>query len=126
MSNNKKPEIEFWLFQHEETGRTMHVDVYQVDNGFETANPKLQKIKPIYNQDSLIAENERFGSELNIARQQLAGLINENEQLAKQVSWFGGFITKVRSESNKLAHFGQMDNYFKMLVKDCNRVLDEK
>jgi hypothetical protein len=37
-----------WMFQHEETGRTMCVDAQQVEWGFEKGNPRLQKIGPLY------------------------------------------------------------------------------
>ena len=37
-----------WLFQHDETGRTVCVDAWQVENGFEENNPRLQKIHPLY------------------------------------------------------------------------------
>ena len=37
-----------WMFQHEETGRTMCVDAQQVEWGFENANPRLKKIGPLY------------------------------------------------------------------------------
>jgi hypothetical protein len=37
-----------WMFQHEETGRTMCVDAQQVEWGFEKSNPRLKKIAPLY------------------------------------------------------------------------------
>jgi len=37
-----------WIFQHEETGRTMCVDAQQLESGFEKANPRLKKIAPLY------------------------------------------------------------------------------
>ncbi len=37
-----------WMFQHEETGRTMCVDVQQLESGFEDGNPRLKKIAPLY------------------------------------------------------------------------------
>jgi hypothetical protein len=37
-----------WMFQHEETGRTMCVDAQQVEWGFEKGNPRLKKIAPLY------------------------------------------------------------------------------
>jgi hypothetical protein len=37
-----------WMFQHEETGRTMCVDAQQVEWGFEKGNPRFQKIGPLY------------------------------------------------------------------------------
>lgn len=37
-----------WLFQHDETGRTMCVDAWQVENGFEHNNPRLQKLHPLF------------------------------------------------------------------------------
>jgi hypothetical protein len=43
-----KQEPVAWLFQHEETGRTMCVDVQQVQWNFEKNNPRLQKIHPLY------------------------------------------------------------------------------
>jgi hypothetical protein len=43
-----KQEPVAWLFQHEETGRTLCVDVQQVQWNFEKNNPRLQKIHPLY------------------------------------------------------------------------------
>ena len=37
-----------WMFQHEETGRTMCVDAQQVEWGFEKGNPRLKKIASLY------------------------------------------------------------------------------
>jgi len=37
-----------WMFQHEETGRTMCVDTQQLEWGFEKGNPRLKKIAPLY------------------------------------------------------------------------------
>jgi len=37
-----------WMFQHEETGRTMCVDAQQVEWGFEKGNPRLKKVAPLY------------------------------------------------------------------------------
>jgi len=37
-----------WMFQHEETGRTMCVDAQQLEWGFEKGNPRLKKIDPLY------------------------------------------------------------------------------
>jgi len=37
-----------WMFQHEETGRTMCVDAQQLEWGFEKGNPRLKKIAPLY------------------------------------------------------------------------------
>jgi hypothetical protein len=37
-----------WMFQHEETGRTMCVDAQQVEWGFEKGKPRLKKIAPLY------------------------------------------------------------------------------
>jgi len=37
-----------WMFQHEETGRTMCVDAQQLKWGFEKGNPRLKKIAPLY------------------------------------------------------------------------------
>jgi hypothetical protein len=37
-----------WMFQHEETGRTMCVDAQQIEWGFEKGNPRLKKIEPLY------------------------------------------------------------------------------
>ena len=37
-----------WMFQHEETGRTMCVDAQQIEWGFEKGNPRLKKIAPLY------------------------------------------------------------------------------
>lgn len=43
-----EPEPVAWMFQHEETGRTMCVDSQQVEWGFEKGNPRLKKIGPLY------------------------------------------------------------------------------
>jgi hypothetical protein len=43
-----KDEPVAWMFQHEETGRTMCVDAQQLEWGFEKGNPRLKKIAPLY------------------------------------------------------------------------------
>jgi hypothetical protein len=43
-----KDEPVAWMFQHEETGRTMCVDAQQLECGFEKGNPRLKKIAPLY------------------------------------------------------------------------------
>ncbi len=43
-----KDEPVAWMFQHEETGRTMCVDAQQLKWGFEKGNPRLKKIAPLY------------------------------------------------------------------------------
>lgn len=37
-----------WMFQHEETGRTMCIDTQQLEWGFEKGNPRFKKIGPLY------------------------------------------------------------------------------
>lgn len=37
-----------WMFQHEETGRTMCIEAQQLGWGFEKGNPRLKKIAPLY------------------------------------------------------------------------------
>ena len=37
-----------WMYQHEETGITSIVDAQQVEWGFETLNPRLLKVGPLY------------------------------------------------------------------------------
>ena len=37
-----------YMFQHEETGVTGWIDQYQLDNGWEALNPRLQVICPLY------------------------------------------------------------------------------
>jgi len=37
-----------WMFQHEETGRTVCVEAQQIESGFEKGNPRLKKIAPLY------------------------------------------------------------------------------
>ena len=46
----KEPEQEpvAWMFQHEETGRTVCIDAQQLGWGFEKGNPRLKKIAPLY------------------------------------------------------------------------------
>jgi hypothetical protein len=61
-----------WMFQHEETGRTMCVDAQQVEWGFEKGNPRLQKIGPLYasppkRQPLTDEEILKFGSAANIS-----------------------------------------------------------
>lgn len=41
-----------WVFQHEETGQTEIVDIQQVEWGFEKNNPRMQKIRPVYDHPS--------------------------------------------------------------------------
>ena len=47
---HKEPEQEpvAWMFQHEETGRTVCIDAQQLGWGFEKGNPRLKKIAPLY------------------------------------------------------------------------------
>jgi len=47
-AESEQGEPRAWLFQHDETGRTMCIDVQQVEYGFEANNPRLQKIAPLY------------------------------------------------------------------------------
>jgi len=42
-----------WMFQHDETGRTTCIDSWQVGNGFEQLNPRLEKIYPLFTKDQL-------------------------------------------------------------------------
>lgn len=37
-----------WLWQHEETGRSGFVDAWQVENGWQEANPRNKIIRPVY------------------------------------------------------------------------------
>lgn len=53
MSQVVLPEPEAYLFQHEETGRTMFVDTQQVEWGFEANNPRLQKISGVYTEQQV-------------------------------------------------------------------------
>jgi hypothetical protein len=44
----QKQEPVAWMFQHEETGRTICVDAQQLEWGFEKGNPRLKKVAPLY------------------------------------------------------------------------------
>lgn len=37
-----------WMWQHEETGRVGFTDPWQVENGWQKANPRHKLIRPIY------------------------------------------------------------------------------
>ena len=41
-------ELVAYMWQHEETGNIGFVDQYQIDNGFEKGNPRLNVISPLY------------------------------------------------------------------------------
>jgi hypothetical protein len=43
----RTPEIVAWMWQHEETGRTGFVDVWQVENGWQIANPRLKLVRAL-------------------------------------------------------------------------------
>ena len=36
-----------WMWQHEETGHTGFVDVWQIANGWQESNPRLKLIRPL-------------------------------------------------------------------------------
>ncbi len=46
--DDPKPEPEAWMYQHEETGQIGFIDTWQVEQGFEANNPRLQIICPLY------------------------------------------------------------------------------
>ena len=48
-----EPEPVAWMFQHDETGRTTCIDSWQVENGFEQLNPRLEKVCPLFTKDQL-------------------------------------------------------------------------
>ena len=48
-----EPEPVAWMFHHDETGRIVCVDSWQVENGFENLNPRLQKICPLYRKEDV-------------------------------------------------------------------------
>lgn len=37
-----------WMWQHDETGRTGFVDCWQVENGWQAANPRLKLVRQLY------------------------------------------------------------------------------
>lgn len=37
-----------WMWQHDETGRTGFVDCWQVENGWQEANPRLKLVRQLY------------------------------------------------------------------------------
>ena len=47
------------------------------------------------------------------------------KELETAIKKLKGFVTKVRSESNKRATFGLMDDYFRMMADDCTRILND-
>lgn len=49
------PEPESFMYQHEDTGQIGYVDPWQIANGFEAANPRLQVIGPLYTADQMHA-----------------------------------------------------------------------
>jgi hypothetical protein len=36
-----------WMWQHEETGNVGFIDQWQIDNGWQAANPRLRLIRPL-------------------------------------------------------------------------------
>lgn len=42
-----------WMWQHEETGAVGFIDQWQVDNGWQKANPRLQLIRPLVFSDGV-------------------------------------------------------------------------
>jgi hypothetical protein len=67
-----------WMFQHEETGRTMCVDAQQVEWGFEKGNPRLKKIAPLYTTPPA-AQQSDVDAMIALAR------ADEREQIAQMI-----------------------------------------
>jgi hypothetical protein len=44
----EKQEPVAWMWQHDETGRTGFVDMWQLENGWEKINPRLLLVCPLY------------------------------------------------------------------------------
>lgn len=58
-----KQEPVAWMYQHEDTGVIGFVDQYQLDNGFEKLNPRLQVIGPLFAHKLPTAEIEQRTAE---------------------------------------------------------------
>lgn len=50
------PDIVAWMWQHEETGNVGFVDAWQVENGWQAANPRLRLIRPL-----VFADHQKAG-----------------------------------------------------------------
>jgi len=100
---------ECWLFQHEETGITMYVDDWQVNNGFESYNPRLQKIKPIYNQDALVKQVAELRAALDDVSSLSLGWLHTNIpgdryffgdcEMTSDANYIKGVVNKALKES---------------------------
>jgi hypothetical protein len=44
----EKQEPVAWMWQHDETGRTGFIDMWQLENGWEKINPRLLLVCPLY------------------------------------------------------------------------------
>lgn len=56
-----------WMWQHDETGRTGFVDVWQVENGWQQQNPRLRLIRPLVFGDSVVPPVQPSGATLSQA-----------------------------------------------------------
>ena len=48
-----------WMWQHEETGRVGFIDQWQIDNGWQAANPRLRLIRPLVFADAAVLDTQR-------------------------------------------------------------------
>lgn len=46
-----------WMWQHEESGAVGFIDQWQIDNGWEAANPRLRLIRPLVFADGVPGQN---------------------------------------------------------------------
>jgi hypothetical protein len=46
-NGKEAPEVQAWMWQHEETGNVGFIDVWQVENGWQAANPRCKLVRPL-------------------------------------------------------------------------------
>jgi hypothetical protein len=84
-----------YLFQHEETGLTMVVDVQQVEWGFEKNNPRHQKIGPVYTTPPA-AQRQWVG----LSQDDLDAMFSNTIKGKKLVNWVARAIEAKLKEKN--------------------------
>jgi hypothetical protein len=84
-----------WMFQHEETGRTMCVDAQQIEWGFEKGNPRLKKIEPLYTTPPA-AQRQWAG----LTDEEIYDLSREMVKGKKSVNWLSYSIEAKLKERN--------------------------
>jgi len=107
--NRPKPEQEpvAWMFQHDETGRTMCIDAQQLGWGFEKGNPRLKKIAPLYTTPPQRTERPVDCERCNRLEEQAYDLVaklrvaNIKLSMQSQRTWVGLTDKEIEQLSNK-------------------------